>query len=299
MLFLLSLSLAGGLSSPAAAQGEGDGLGGGRPGPLPVQDLQCQCLEGGEVQVRWVNGDLYTLIEIALDGQLVLEIPGQHLPGAKENAVLRGVAPGDHKVEVVGAVDLPAPGLRSPPVVCAVSCAVAPPVQPVQGLVCKCGPDGELRIEWINGDLYEAIEILLDTQPPRTLPGPFEAGTAGAAALRGVPPGPHQVQVIGIRGGARSAPEFCREVVCPEPVAVIDGPSRLILPPGGALEMAYDGRRSRDAAGGEALGFFWRSPEEELPDPPLRILDPRSALTRVVFRQAGIFNLVLVVVRKP
>jgi hypothetical protein len=170
--------------------------------------------------------------------------------------------------------------------------AQAPPVQDLQCVCEQDAPAGgfQVRLTWVNpiDPLVNPFDLEItrdDGQSPILVPGepgPTQEYTDTDPLL-----GLHGYTVVLVVQGMRSDLVLCT-AECPPPpglpVARIQGPNRLVLPPlvpgdpKDFIEVILDGRRSTDGIGGAALRYEW-SPGAG--DADVEILSPFAAVTRV------------------
>ncbi|MEE2890378.1 MAG: S8 family serine peptidase [Planctomycetota bacterium] len=169
---------------------------------IPVSDLVCS-VSGSSVQVSWSNPGGWDSIEVSLDGAAPVV-----LGGSATTTTFTGLLTGAHVVEVVSVS-----GTES---ALGIACSFGvSPASPTQVLCQQQGAD--VQISWVNGQSYEAIEVLRDGFLLDTL-----AGNATTFVDLAPVVGPHQYFVQGTVGGFDSLPGICGLLLGPVPVNSLD-----------------------------------------------------------------------------
>lgn len=172
--------------------------------------------------------------------------------------------------------------------------------RPVENLRCECLRD-EVLLRWKNAQDYEEILVVVDGQQ-FLLPGPRLAGQEEEERLP-LGFGLHLIEVFGLINMEPTPPARCKVECLPQPdpaVADVLGPTEVHFagePAVDFVEVILDGSQSRGPGGERGLLYFWEP--EDPADPRVKILNPRSAVTRVVFQGIGDVGVVLRVLLPP
>ena len=164
------------------------------PPPIAIDNLACTVVAPGEVALSWLNGGMYTSIDIALDGVLI-----DTVPGTTTTYLLTGLAPGGHVVclrAFAGTTPIP------PDACCQFSLGSPQAIDPL-----NCDPisgSGDVALAWTNGGAYDTIELYLDGALIDTLPG-----GAMNTVVTGLLGGTYEICVVGVIGGVPILPPAC------------------------------------------------------------------------------------------
>lgn len=163
--------------------------------PVPPTSISCQ-QQSGNVELNWVNGQLYDAITIFRGGVLLDTLAGS-VSSYTDSALEVGV----HQYFVQGSVG----GFDSSPVICAL---VFEPT-PIESLTCVLNGN-EADLSWVNSDNYDAITVLRNGILVATLDGTETTFTDSPG------PGAHQWSIRASITGINSPDAFCSLVFPPE-----------------------------------------------------------------------------------
>ncbi len=167
--------------------------------PQATTALSCAENGAGGVTLNWINADLYPLIRIERDGQLIVV-----LSGASEAYTDPNQAPGSWDYDVF-AVDGTQIGLKN---LCVVE--ISPPA-PTAVVATQLATG--VALNWTNAHAYDSLDLFRDGAPITTLVAGSEVFIDAGAA-----PGAHQYDVVGFVEGVPSAPGTSSLTVLPSPV---------------------------------------------------------------------------------
>lgn len=153
-----------------------------------------------ETVLTWINQSLYSVIEVVVNGVVVQTLPG--------NAVMATVIlplPGLNEICLQGQTVCSGP---FPSECCSVTCIIPPP--PPTDLLCQLTDECTcaVQLSWLNGAVYDAVEVLVDGLVVATLPG-----NATSHSLNLAGPGPANICVRGVLNQVNSA-QACCAVTC-------------------------------------------------------------------------------------
>ncbi len=134
-------------------------------------DLTCSFVEDTcQVQLSWINNDVYDEIEVFVDG-----ISTRLLPGDAQSTTVNILQDNQqHQVCLVARISRQA----AIPVCCGVTCAPEDPIAEPTDLTCSLDESTcQVQLSWLNNDVYDEIEVFVDGVSTRLLPGDAQSTT--------------------------------------------------------------------------------------------------------------------------
>ncbi|MGE4618529.1 MAG: S8 family serine peptidase [Planctomycetota bacterium] len=166
---------------------------------IDPSDLFC-AVTNKSAEISWTNPGGWDSVEVSLDGAIPLV-----LPGSATTVTFNGLSIGTHTVEVVAVAGIES----STGIACSFGVS---PASPSQVLCLQQGQD--VQLSWVNGEVYDSVEIFRDGVFLDALPGTetsyLDLGPGGGA---------HQYFVQGTFDGSDSLPTICGMVLGPLPVS--------------------------------------------------------------------------------
>ncbi len=167
--------------------------------PIAVVLFDCNAIDQG-VLLTWTNMGSYDTLELTRDGTAIASLPGQ-ANSYLDDAATSGMVPYTIVAIVDGASSVPR------------ECTVAIPPAPISDLTCTTLEEG-VALAWVNGDTYDAVDILRNAALLTTVLGDATAYTDTNAVG-----GAAQYTVVPIAQGVPGAvSEICEGLFSPDSV---------------------------------------------------------------------------------